>query len=175
MIELIYEYKRSLRDMKDLKKNITDIPEKERTLQQKSDLTMINSMISELRFVLEWLEKGRQPGAKRGVDRKAVYREMLYYDPKILEARTNIDKVMFSNSEKCEGAPISEEDKEKLDDALSSLSKREKDVYLMYHAENFSMKYISELMGVSKSTIQSYIERSERKVEEQINNSLFLV
>ncbi|OAO83493.1 putative prophage LambdaBa01 positive control factor Xpf [Anoxybacillus flavithermus] len=62
MDELLQEYKQTL---KQTKKLLEHAPEQ--------DKTIIRQMIADLEFVIEWLTTGRQPGHKRGIERRAAY------------------------------------------------------------------------------------------------------
>ncbi|MEM1505944.1 hypothetical protein RG959_21335 [Domibacillus sp. 8LH] len=80
MRTLIYEYKQSLRALKEMKAVIEAKPElSEQDIQDK---TLINSMISEVEFAIQWMVSGRNPDARRGADRTGAYT----LDPKLIEA-----------------------------------------------------------------------------------------
>lgn len=49
---------------------------------------------------------------------------------------------------------------------LSSLSKREKEVYKMRNYKMLSIQEISDNLNVSKSTVQTYINRAKKKLNE---------
>ncbi|RDY70309.1 hypothetical protein DXT76_13640 [Halobacillus trueperi] len=173
MIGLIYEYRKSLKELKTMKQELEKVHEENRSPQDDYDIGMINSMISELTFALRWMETGRHPGAKRGYDKKSVYRDMVYFDPKVLESHIELAQD-FTNSSNPEST-VNQIDREKIEDALSVLSKREKDIYCMYHVENFSMAEIAKVLDVEKSTIQNHLKRANNKIKKRTEGSLFLV
>ncbi|WP_309087284.1 hypothetical protein [Domibacillus sp.] len=80
MRTLIYEYKQSLRVLKEMKAAIGAKPEL--SGQDSQDKTLINSMISEMEFAIQWMTSGRNPDTRRGADRTGVHT----LDPKLIEA-----------------------------------------------------------------------------------------
>jgi len=164
MLDLLYQYKQTLKETKLLEKELENIPEEERTIDDNEDIKQYNSMISHLQFVIEWLERGRQPGAKRGYDRREVYKRMVCTDPEVL------DSVYFEESHQHQ--EIDEWDKQRLEDALSVLTEKEKDMYLLHHEQGFSYKEIASLVGVKKSTVQTNMKRAENKIKQRKKISL---
>ncbi|KIL74734.1 prophage LambdaBa01, positive control factor Xpf [Bacillus badius] len=128
------------------------------------DKTLINSMINEMEFVIQWMMSGRHPSARRGADRSGA----CTLDPKLLEA-------VVPNRAVTEERKLTADEQWLLDDVLGDLTKREREVFTLVRAKGLSFEYTAELLGVTKSSIQTYLERAERKIEERKNGSLFLV
>ncbi|WP_164908526.1 sigma factor-like helix-turn-helix DNA-binding protein [Halobacillus litoralis] len=169
MIDLIYEYKSSLKDLKTKKEIIKSIPEDKRTAQETYDLKMYGSMISDHELIIRWLVRGREPGAKRGLDRRSVYQNTV---------KSNNDTLSFFNNKRKElnqfdGKEVSVWDNERIEDALALLTVREKDVYLLHEVGVYSFMEIAEMMYIKKGTVQKHYERSKRKIEKRISESLF--
>ncbi|WP_309087172.1 sigma-70 family RNA polymerase sigma factor [Domibacillus sp.] len=161
MRTLIYEYKQSLRALKEMK---AAIESKSELLEQDlQDKTLINSMITEMEFAIQWMASGRNPDARRGADRTGVYT----LDPKIIE-------VVVPNKVTSEERKLTEEEKWLLDDMLADLTARERDVFTLVKAERLTFEYTAELLGLTKSSVQTYLKRAERKIEDRKNSSLFL-
>ncbi|MCP3763883.1 hypothetical protein NLX67_16040 [Domibacillus sp. A3M-37] len=162
MRTLIYEYKQSLRALKEMKAAIEAKPELlEQDLQDK---TLINSMISEVEFAIQWMVSGRNPDARRGADRTGAYT----LDPKLIEA-------VVPNKVIEEERKITADEQWLLDDVLADLTKRERDIFTLVKAEGITFEYTAELLGITKSSVQTYLERAEKKIEDRKNGSLFLV
>lgn len=162
MRTLIYEYKQSLRVLKEMK---AAIEAKTELLQQDiQDKTLINSMINEMEFAIQWMVSGRNPGAMRGADRTGAYT----LDPKLIEA-------VVPNRVASEERKLTADEQWLLDDVLGDLTVREKDVFTLVKAEGLTFEYTAELLGITKSSVQTYLERAERKIEDRKNRSLFLV
>ena len=162
MRTLIYEYKQSLRALKKMKEAIEFKPElSELDIQDKS---LINSMISEVEFTIQWMVSGRNPDARRGADRTGAYT----LDPKLIEA-------VVPNQVAGEERKLTAHEQWLLDDVLADLTARERDVFTLVKAEGLTYEYTAELLGLTKSSVQTYLERAERKIENRKNGSLFLV
>ncbi|OES45246.1 sigma factor-like helix-turn-helix DNA-binding protein [Domibacillus iocasae] len=162
MRTLIYEYKQSLRALKEMK---AAIEAKTELLEQDlQDKTLINSMISEMEFAIQWMVSGRNPDARRGADRTGAYT----LDPKLIEA-------VVPNRVASEEQKLTADEQWLLDDVLGDLTQRERDVFTLVKAEGITFEYTAELLGLSKSSVQTYLERAERKIEDRKNGSLFLV
>ncbi|WP_232454603.1 sigma factor-like helix-turn-helix DNA-binding protein [Domibacillus aminovorans] len=58
---------------------------------------------------------------------------------------------------------------------LGDLTAGEKDVFTLVRAEGLTFGYTGELLSITKSSVQTYLERAERKIEKRKNGSLFLV
>ncbi|SEH78149.1 RNA polymerase sigma-70 factor, ECF subfamily [Halobacillus karajensis] len=166
MIELLYEYKQTLRHTKKLRDRLK---ESIKTPKDEEDLDQYNHMISDLQYIIEWIEHGRQPYAKRGIDRREAYRRLVYMEE---EAMTVLGRPLFAEEEHEE---LNDFDRERLEDCLSVLTKKEKDIYLMNKVEQLSYERIADILGIKKGTVQSYINRGENKIKEQIESSLFCV
>lgn len=166
MEDLIFEYKRSLKEARKMYKHFMEIDSVKLTAKQISDKKIIGSMISDLEFTIEWLEKGRRPGAKRGFDRRDSYKRMLIKDPKIIET---FSKWVNTESDK----KVSSADIERINDALSVLTNREKEIFLLNKVQLYSYEEIADLLGVSKSTVQTNIKRAENKMMKRQCESLF--
>lgn len=160
---LIAEYRKSLRLAKtmkrDLDKKINPSP------QDIDDKKVIAGMVSDLEFAIEWLKSGRNPDARRGIDKNGVY----LTDPAVLDA------FPVHNLYKAAAREITSLENEIIEDALCTLTEREKDVFMMIKVEGLTFEYTAELLGIKKSTVQSHLERAEKKIEQRKNESLFLV
>jgi len=56
----------------------------------------------------------------------------------------------------------------RIEQALSSVSEREKTAFLLHHDHGLSLKEISEIQGVSLGSVKSYIFRSIRKLQKEL-------
>jgi len=167
LLDLIYEYRVTLRDTKKQKAKLEAIPEDERTNHDNEDIKQYSNMISHLQFTIEWLNTGRLPGAKRGYDRKEVYKRMIPVH------NDTLDIVKVETTCSNQSGEVSEVDRDRIDDALSTLTDKEKDVYLLHIVGCYSFEEIASLMGVKKGTTQKHYERAKNKIEERTLGSLF--
>jgi positive control factor len=157
------EYRKSLRLANKMKRELEN--KKNLTLRDEEDVNAITSMISDLEYALEWMRSGRNPDAKRGVDKSGVY----LTDPSIL------DVLPVPNVFKSVAKEITDFNRELIDDALCTLTSREKDIFFMIKVEGLTYENTADLLGVKKSTVQTHLERAEKKIEQRKHESLFLV
>lgn len=132
------------------------------------DKKVISSMISDCEYAMEWLETGRRPGNKRGIERRSAYQREKLVDPVRMQS-------FVQNSNAGSPSNLSEYQRFQIEDALSRLSPRERECYTMAHGDCLSFARIASLLDLKKSTVQSYVETAQRKISEDLNSSLFLI
>lgn len=120
-------------------------------------------MKSDCEFVLEWLSTG----LRRGIERRAVYQREILMDPILMQSF-----IQQSNA----GSPsnLSEWQRIQIEDALSTLSPREKECYVLAFSNCYSRSQIAHLLGIKKESVNEYIVRGQVKVGKSLQNSLFL-
>ncbi|WP_303984613.1 sigma-70 family RNA polymerase sigma factor [Niallia circulans] len=155
MNELILEYKRAL---KDTKRSYEQLDETDPSRK------IFSAIINDLEYVVKWLSTGRQPEAKRAADRRSVYQRTVFASPEVLEALAN-----QHNFPKESPRTVSEEDKRLIEYALSTLTQKQKELYLSHVADGNSLDKIASLMGVSKGTVQKTVDRAKKKIAIQVN------
>ncbi|GIO03404.1 hypothetical protein J5TS2_40720 [Brevibacillus halotolerans] len=163
MQELLKEYKET---RKKLKKAYADLRATETVLDD-SERRYLSEMISDVEYVIEWLETGRRPESKRGIERRAAYQREKLVDPIRMQA-------FIANSTAGSPANISEWESLQIEDALCLLSVRERECYLLAHGEGFSYSQIAQMLNITVSSVETYIKRSQLKVSKRIMNSIFL-
>ncbi|WP_053324985.1 sigma factor-like helix-turn-helix DNA-binding protein [Paenibacillus peoriae] len=128
---------------------------------------VISEIISDCEFVEEWLVTGRKPGNKRGVERLAAYQRERPVDPLRMQAYVQRNHA---------GSPANLSDWQlfQIEDALSTLSPRERECYTMAHGQCFSRSQIAEFLGITKDSVTEYVERAAKKVAQAVQESLFL-
>ncbi|MBE7897529.1 RNA polymerase subunit sigma-24 [Paenibacillus polymyxa] len=132
------------------------------------DKKIISGMISDCEFTEEWLVTGRRPGNKRGIERRAAYQREQLVDPLKMQA-------YVSNSKAGSPSNLTDWQRFQIQDALSRLSERERECYVMAHGECFSFGEIGNMLGISKGSVEEYVQRAQRKITEDLNFSLFLI
>ncbi|GAK03103.1 prophage LambdaBa01 [Geomicrobium sp. JCM 19037] len=169
MLDLIIEYKVKLKELKEYRETLERKPVETKAAwtqlkHEKSEHEIVGDAISSLEYAIEWMVTSRKPGAKRDIDRRSVHQRTVYMDP---------DKLERLQHNVVEHTEISEVEHNRLDDALSVLTEREREVYVMCKAEMLSMEQAGRYLGVCKGTVQKTVGRAEAKVNNQINTSLF--
>lgn len=158
--KMIPEY---IEHRQDMKKRADQVDRKNPV--EMNDLKQFNSIIDSMTYSLEWMTTGRQPRTYRGVDEKAVYQRRSYENidliPDIAEQLEEDDinkKHLF----------MTREEKVILADILSSFSLRERQCYILHEAQKMSMSAIADELGLSKGTVQGYIEKARKKVRSKV-------
>ncbi len=130
-----------------------------------AELDLINEMISDANFVVEWLNNGRRPGSTRGIERRSAYQREKLMDPVKMQS-------FVSGSTAGSPSNLSEWQRMEIEDALCRLSPQERSAYEMKHGQGFSFKRIGEQMGLSASTVENYVVRAQKKISEQVSCQL---
>jgi len=157
-MDLVKEYKNTKRALIERRDTATELADQE----------IIGGMISDCDYAIEWMESGRRPGNRRGVERLAAYQREKLMDPVRMQA-------FMRNSKAGSPANLTDWQRFMIEDALSRLTERERDCYVLAHGECFSFSEIAEMLQIGKSTVESYVNRAQRKISEDLISSLFLV
>ncbi|MGM7635648.1 sigma-70 family RNA polymerase sigma factor [Bacillus sp. Hm123] len=160
---LLYQYLQSLRAARKMLRPLKN--KKVLTEREEMDKSLINSMIADLEYAIEWIKSGHNPDARRGIDKWGVY----LTDPKVL------DKLPVAETYKVAAKELSTLENDIIEDALCTLSKRERDVFMLVRVEGLSFEQAAELLDITKGAAQSYVERAEKKIEKRKSESLFLI
>lgn len=158
MNELISQYTDSLKIVRQLQKKAND-----------KDKALLSGMASDLEFALTWMKTGRRPGNRRGVERLAAYQRERCYDPLVIQKffRSTSDEYYWSEDGSEEDL-ISEWNRERIEQALARLTAREKEIYIMSRGAVMSYEQIAAMLAISKSTVQTTIQRAEKKIAAQV-------
>ncbi len=162
MEELLKQYRESLRSAKKLLERASD-----------EDKKIIRGMISDLEFAIEWMETSRMPGNRRGIERRAAYQREKPFDPLLMQKFFRSSEPVYEWDDHNKESVITEWDKQRIEDALSVLTDREREVYLMSRGYCLTYSEIANYLCISPSSVQTMIERAEKKIKRRINESLF--
>jgi RNA polymerase sigma-70 factor (ECF subfamily) len=129
---------------------------------------LISGMISDLQYAIDWMNRGHQPDPRRGINRRSRGQRTIPVDPLKIQS--------YAQPAAC-GSPttLSEYERYQIEDALSTLSVRERECYIMKYGKCYSIGDIANILNVKRGTIQDYLKKAEEKVKNNIENSLFLV
>ncbi|MHC5407324.1 sigma-70 family RNA polymerase sigma factor [Listeria seeligeri] len=186
MQKLIDEYRGALREVNAVKANLqTKIDAKKRpplaagqkrTIQEvpeKAIISKLNGIIDSLQFSIEWMELGHEPEPRRAIHRRSgLQRELCVTDVEIMRQWFVYEHGLAYDFEDDE-PKISDWDKIRMEDAMSTMSTQEKKVFLLKHEKNLSYSQISDEMEISVRSVRSYLRRGEEKIQNQIDGSLF--
>jgi len=169
--EMLLDYKIALSDAKRRYELASDDKQDNET---RSDKEIIKDMITDIEYAIEWMETGRRPGNKRGIERRAAYQRERAFDPLLMQKFfRSADDLDYEWDKSDKEDLISEWDQERIEDALSVLTEREKEIYLMSRGYCIRYKDIARYLDVSVSTVKTNIKRAESKISKRITESLF--
>jgi RNA polymerase sigma-70 factor (ECF subfamily) len=161
--QLIAEYKETLKVVRYLQNEADE-----------KDKKIIAGIISDLEYALEWMTTGRRPGLRRGIERRSAYQRERPFDPVLMQTYfRSLEATNYSWDNHHHEDGISTWDYERIEDALSILSDREKEIYLMSRGYCLPYSEIASLLGLKKATVQNNIKRAEKKISTHIQESLF--
>lgn len=162
MQQLIEEYKQSLKAARGMY-----------TKASNEDKKIISGIISDLEFAIEWMTTGRRPGNRRGIERRATYQREKPFDPLLMQKFFRSSEPVYEWDHHEKEDVITSWDRERIEDALSVLTDREREVYLMSRGYCLTYSEIANYLCISSSSVQTMIERAEKKIKRRINESLF--
>ncbi|PRS42920.1 Fis family transcriptional regulator [Bacillus sp. NMCC46] len=153
MKDLIKEYKAALK-------------ETERSLAASKDegeKKMYRSMIYDLEYAVEWMETEREPGARRDLDRRSYNQRTFLADNGFLEVLSS--KYHVPQPDPFE---VNEDEKDLLDYVLSTLTQKEKEIFISVVGHNVSFSKCAALHGIAKGSVQKHIERARKKIAQKV-------
>lgn len=156
--ELLMEKSKKLQK----KGEMLSFEEKERSIFLRKELKIIGGMISDLQYAIEWLETAREPGTRRTISNRSRYQRT--------SLLAEIEKLSYLVTIEQENRREATEDEiERITAMLNNLSDKERAAYLAVKAQNHSFAEAAEILGVSKSTVQSYVVRAQQKIDKQLS------
>ncbi|WP_121605323.1 sigma-70 family RNA polymerase sigma factor [Virgibacillus sp. Bac332] len=150
--KMLLEYKEGRRDLRKQLKGLGD------TEKDQEDKTLLNSMIKDMSFIIEWLEVGRMPDLYRGVDKRSAYQK---------SALVNMDLFPCLEIEP-EEKPLTDDQKKIILDVLARLSIRERECFILSKANRRTQEEIAEELGISRMAVRTNLKRAEDKIEKYI-------
>ena len=160
MNELLLEYKETLKNTKALLNRL-----KEKGACE-DDLKNVRSWIGNLEYAIKWIRTGRQPGATRGIERRAAYDREVPVEPYWIQLNKDSNVEVFE-------IEVSEEEIEKYEmkqdlikEIMKVLDKREKEVFEM-SSNKLSQYKIADMLGISRDEVKVIISRCKRKIKNE--------
>lgn len=115
----------------------------------------LSPIISDTRYSINWLETAKQPGYNKEISRRSYYQRT--------ELWGDIDKVSMKYLRE-DYHELTNDQSEVLEEYMSVLSQREKEAVISVVGEGNSYTLTSEYMGISRSSVQVYVNRAMKKL-----------
>ncbi len=127
----------------------------------------LGSMLSDVQYAIDWLNRGHAPASRRGIHRRSRKQREILIEPLRMQS--------YANPAAC-GSPttITDSERQRIDEAMYMLTERERECYIMKFGRCFTENEIAGLLGLSRTTVQTHIQRAEAKISESLSNNLFL-
>lgn len=123
----------------------------------KADKALLDGMRRDCDYTIEWLEKGRRPGNKRGVERLAAYQREIPFE--LMERYANPPPRAVIRTEN--GANMEYLHMEYI---LSLLSERERECYEFKIGGLHTEREIADIIGVTRTSVQEFLKRAQTKI-----------
>jgi positive control factor len=149
---LITEYSSTKTDLQDYKTSIVNRGSPEGKLE----LEAVNRLISNLQYSLDYMKHGHPPGLRHGAEKESAYHRTVLLDTDLFPSL----KTEFIDD------PLTREQKKQVTDFLWTLSKRERECYLLHVVYRLTFREISYELNISKRSVQTHITRAKKKVYE---------
>lgn len=141
--ELIDQYTSGIRQLERYRRSLDRM-----NIYEAEEAKIVSSMLSDMRYALDWMRRGRRPGSRKGVERRDIYR----LRELIASAR-----------------PMTEEDRQQLIDCVAVMTERELMCWLLHMAHGLTQNEIADRLGVTRSSVRMYLQRARKKVQEKIS------
>lgn len=135
--KLIPEYAASTKPLEIYRRSLN-----QKDPNQKDESETVGGMISDLKFALSWMRRGRRPGSLRGIDRQKVYHRTATVE--LLEPEEELELL----------------------DILLSMSIRERQCYLLHFSQGLTQNEIADILKLSRGAVQTFLKRAKRKVQQ---------
>lgn len=116
----------------------------------------VEAMIRDVDYILEWLETGRRPGNKRGIERLAAYQR---------EIPTDLIEKYMQPTPPFQVGDYEEWQYVKMEYILAMLSDRERECYELHIGGMMTDQEIADMLGIKRRTVREFLLRAEKKVQ----------
>jgi positive control factor len=154
MKDLIEQYKETRRQCRKLWEKA----------ETENDRALLSSMIQDCDFVIQWMKTGRNPDQYRGIEHPHAYHKEIPVDPQQFpfDQYANYDPFWWEEKE------TEPEDEETIDlfieEMLSCLSEREREVFEMRQVALMEFEDIGQTLGITKQAAYVYYKRALEKI-----------
>ena len=140
--ELIEQYTAGIRHLDRYRRSID-----RSSLDGEDEARTVSSMLSDMRYALDWMRRGRRPGSRKGAERRDIYRR----------------RELIARME-----PMTDEERQRLIDCVAVMTERELTCWLLHMAHGLTFQEIGDRLGLSKHTVRVFVDRAKAKVRERL-------
>ena len=140
--ELIVQYSDGIRHLDSYRRSLNrDNPD------EADEARTVSGMLSDMRYALDWMRRGRRPGSRKGAERRDIYRR----------------RELLAQVE-----PMTEEERRRLIDCVAVMTERELTCWLLHMAHGLTFQEIGDRLGLSRHTVRVFVDRAKAKVRERL-------
>jgi len=141
--ELIVQYSDGIRHLDSYRRSL------DRSNPNEADESRtVAGMLSDMRYALDWMRRGRRPGSRKGAEKRDIYRR----------------RELLQSAE-----PMTEEERRRLIDCVAVMTERELTCWLLHMAHGLTQNEIADRLKVSRASVRMYLDRAKKKVEEKFS------
>jgi len=151
------EYRQGRKILEQYRAKLVRPDSRDQTEDELAEISTVSGMIADMSYAIEWMQTGRRPHSRRGAGIRDAYSRAILMD---------MDLLPVLQPEPEEPLRISEKRKRELARILLRMSERERQCFLLHAVDRLSYAEIAKEIGVSKSSVQRFVERAKSKVEQ---------
>ena len=140
--ELIVQYSDGIRHLDSYRRSLNrDNPD------EADEARTVSGMLSDMRYALDWMRRGRRPGSRKGAEKHDIYRR----------------RELIARME-----PMTDEERQRLIDCVAVMTERELTCWLLHMAHGLTFQEIGDRLGLSRHTVRVFVDRAKAKVRERL-------
>jgi len=141
--ELIVQYSDGIRHLDQYRRSL-DRSDPDRADEART----VSGMLSDMRYALDWMRRGRRPGSRKGAERRDIYRR----------------RELLAQVE-----PLTEDERRRLIDCVAVMTERELTCWLLHMAHGLTYAEIGDRLGLSRNTVRVFVERARAKAQQRLS------
>lgn len=158
-----------LEDKKKRKEFLTD-EELVHIVEYRREISLLSQMVTSTTYALKWLQDGKCPDNVTSIENYSYDQRTIEVDPKLLEVIYSTEDTLYQEQEE-----VDQELLFKLESALSTLTDKEKEAFILFEGQQFSIGNIAEYMKVKPSTVNTMLRRARHKIKVNKDSDIFLL
>lgn len=117
-------------------------------------LSTLGRMIADLQYGMTWMRTGREPGSRRGAERRSAYEQSIIMDTDLFPS------LMVEPDDE-----LSNDDRRRITEVLLLLTDRERQVYILSKAYNLSQREIAAELNISRRRVRDCLRMADNKIK----------
>lgn len=164
--ELLDQYIETLKDTNEKLEELQSELNQGNTTDDKLnyDIDVVRSWKSNLEYAIAWMKTGHNPEFSRAIERRAAYQNEKPIDPLLMQRYFRSTENYYAWDNASKEHVITPSERILLDKVMDALTEKELEVYMMARGNCFSQYKTAQLMGVSRSSVKTWLSRANKKI-----------